>query len=383
MAAATEECSGVFVCDLPSGLSDYDLRKVFQHYGDIGSLEQVHDFSEEAVFVEYALPESAEEAQSMLNHASVREKTCRCLLASSLDTIRNTMDTGQRLVVENLDISMESRGLLDVCSLFGRVLDCKVELDEEDRSRRYGFAHFAEEAEAAKARKFMDGSQLGDSVVEVRPFESKDAALFTGCLYANRGQEKEKGTAEPAKAKGEAAPSDGQQAFASLHTHHLEVIAEVPEKLERLKTLTQLYNPNQEQQMIVIASSSNLQAIGKLMGEVFEEGDFETVSLSTSTEDRKEAIDAFETGNTFALLLASEIATRKDFEMNKKATVLVNFDFPNTFQAYLQRISKRADENTRTHGFFSPTIDKQLAVEVMSAMEDAGHEIPPALVELL
>ena len=52
-----------------------------------------------------------------------------------------------------------------------------------------------------------------------------------------------------------------------------------------------------------------------------------------STHECQEAIEGFETGNTFALLLASDVATRHDFELKKKAAVLVNFDFPPTIQA--------------------------------------------------
>jgi len=387
-AAKDAACAAVFVCDLASGLTDDDLRRVFQHYGEIVTLEQFTDFSEAAAFVEYAAPESAEEAQSMLNHALLRHKTCRCLFANSVDVIRQTMDSGQRLVVENLDRSVQSQGLQDLFGLFGQILDCKVELDEEDNSRGFGFAHFAVDAEAAKARSFMDGMQIGDTLVEVRPFETKDAALFTGVFYASSSGSASARLADPvavdlAKDLDDAATGDVQQVFQSLQTHHLEVIETIEGKLERLKVLTELYNPNQEQQMIIIANSSNLPAIGKVLGEVFEEGDFETVSFATSKDDRKDAIEGFDTGNLFALILGSDVATRADFELKKKSAVLVNFDMPSTHQTYLDRVFKRADGNTRAHGFFLPGVDNKLAMPLMAVMEEAGHEIPPGLVELL
>lgn len=387
--AGAAECSALYVCDLASGISDDDVRQLFRHYGEIVSIEQVEDCNEPAAFVDYANISSAQEAHAMLNFALVRQKTCRCLPTSSVGVIRNTMDSGQRLVVESLDPAIESRGLFDVCSAFGQVLDCKVELDEEDRSRGYGFAHFAVEDEAAKARAFLDGAKIGASEIEVRAYEPKDAVLFTGCSYGGSTRIGESDTPDAPKETGEsgdaAAGRDRQyaEAFKDLQTHHLEVLDEMQGKLARLKDLTDIYTPNQEQQMIVIANSSNLPAITKLMGEVFEEGDFETVAFAASPEARQAAIEGFETGNVFAMVLASDIASRQEFELKKKAAILVNFDFPSNLQAYYQRVYTKGNRSTRVHGFFSPSIDKQLAVPLMADLEDGGHEIPPCLVEML
>mmetsp|Transcript_154125 Transcript_154125/g.295734 ORF Transcript_154125/g.295734 Transcript_154125/m.295734 type:complete len:468 (+) Transcript_154125:29-1432(+) len=430
--------SSVFICDLAPGLTEEELSGLFGNYGEILHLRPVHDFSEEAAFVEFEQAESAREANSMLNHACLRGKVCRCLPVSALEVIWQTMDTGQRLVVENLDSSIESRGLNDVCGLFGQILDCKVELDEEERSRGYGFVHFSSKDEASKAVTFMDGMQIGEMVVEVRAFEAKDAALFTGCLYAgvasssssaapatsteaagNAAEAKEADVEEaaagdePADEEKEEVPAEQMQAdgpeqrqrmtvpaeqrqadgperkqrmmlenFQSLSVHHLEVIQDLKMKLERLKQLVELYSPNQEQQMVVIASTAHIPDIASLLDEICEPGDYEAVSINTSKNERKEVIDAYATGNTFILVMAGDVATRRDFELEKSPSVLVNFDFPNTLQAYLYRIYKRADNSTRVHSFFASEPDQHIAVPLMTVMEEAGHEIPPALLEL-
>lgn len=388
-SAGAAEGFEVFVCDLAAGLSEETLRQTLRNYGDIVSLKQINAPNDDAALVGFASQESAEEAQSMLNHAILRHKTCRCLLSSSVDVIRQTMETGQRLVVENLDPAIESRGLLDVCELFGQILDCKVELDEEDRSRGYGFAHFAVQEEASHAKTFMDGSKIGESVIEVRRFEAKDLAMFTGCIYpgGEAAASAEGAAAEVSKeaddADGEGSDSRGKQILESLQAHHVEVIEDISGKLERLKDLTKLYNPNQEQQMVVIAESANLEPIGKLMGEIVGDADFESVSFSTSDVDRKEAFEGFETGNTFVLLLAGDVASRQDFDVSKKAAVLINFDLPGSFQAYHRRMQKRADVGTRAHSFFLPESDHKLAVPLMQILEEAGQEIPQGLIDCM
>merc|ERR1739848_135647 len=103
----------------------------------------------------------------MLHFASVRGKPCRCLSAGVIGRIRQTMETGNRLYVESLDPEMQSQGLWETCSLFGSVLDCKVELDEDERSRCYGFVHFAQKEDAKKALTFMNGVQIGSCAIEL------------------------------------------------------------------------------------------------------------------------------------------------------------------------------------------------------------------------
>lgn len=414
--------SSVFICDLVPGLTEDELSELFANYGAILHLRPVHDFSEEAAFVEYEQAASAREAISMLNHACLRGKTCRCLPVSALEVIWQTMDTGHRLVVESLDASIESRGLNDVCGLWGNVLDCKVELDEEEHSRGYGFVHFSSASEASKAIHFMDGMQIGEMCMEVRLFEAKDVALFTGCLYAgvtsssssavqatsteaacnaaeveeaNEADELQAAAIDPPadeekEASEEQVQADGAEQrqrmmlenFQSLSVHHLEVIQDLKMKLERLKQLVELYSPNQEQQMVVIAGTVHIPDIATLLDEICEPGDYEAVSVATCKDARKEVIDGYATGNTFILVMAGDVATRRDFELSKSPSVLVNFDFPNTLQAYLYRIYKRAGDSTRVHSFFASEPDQHIAVPLMTVMEEAGHEIPPALVEL-
>eukprot|EP00971_Amphidinium_carterae_P086471 1711227-Amphidinium_carterae.1 len=45
--------------------------------------------------------------------------------------MRSPSASKMRLTFEELDMAITSTALEDICSLFGRVLDCKVEKDEE------------------------------------------------------------------------------------------------------------------------------------------------------------------------------------------------------------------------------------------------------------
>jgi len=179
--ASDSDCTCLFVYDLPE-LTETQLRLVFGHHGEIVSAYMKGDRAE----VEFSTCQAAFEAQRIVNLAAVRGKTCRCLLSSAVALIEKTMSGGHRLIVEHLDIAVESQGLWDMCGLFGHVLDCKVELDVREKSCAVGFVHFAHKNEAEKACAFMHNMQIGGLLIELRPFESKDLALFTGCNYSTQ-----------------------------------------------------------------------------------------------------------------------------------------------------------------------------------------------------
>merc|ERR1712060_575095 len=98
--------------------------------------------------------------------------------------------------------SLESRGLHGACSLFGHVLDCKIQHTgaKEEVSSCVGFVHYAAKEEAEKAMGILNGMQIGETQVEVRQFKYKDTQQFTGSHYSthvNRELSAETGGAMP------------------------------------------------------------------------------------------------------------------------------------------------------------------------------------------
>lgn len=168
-------------------LEEQDVRKLFRFYGEIAGLEHIDEVSGGSAVINYATPEAAEEAVSMVHLGSIRGKTARCLLMGSVQAIWKTLHSGCRLHLEGIDLAIESQGLEDVFSLFGTVLDCKVQTDAEGKSTGYGFAHFLHKEEAAKALSTLSGMHIGNSTIKVRLAEPKDLELFTGCLYSLTG----------------------------------------------------------------------------------------------------------------------------------------------------------------------------------------------------
>ncbi|CAK0868990.1 unnamed protein product, partial [Prorocentrum cordatum] len=175
----------VFVCDLAPSVNeqDLDLRQLFGLYGTVVVLQQADAEPERSWLVEYTAPEAAADAKGTISGAMVRGRMARAMLGSTLE-IGGTMVSGRRLVIENLDTKIESQGFDDLCALFGEVLDSKLELDAGGLSKGYGFAHFATDEDAARAKETLEDMTIGESAVRVRPFTWDDASRFTGTAYA-------------------------------------------------------------------------------------------------------------------------------------------------------------------------------------------------------
>lgn len=396
---ATHHGTSVYLCDLLAGIPEHELGELLSIFGKITDVARVDTLGEEALLVEYSRPEEAEEAQSMLNRAALRGKTCRCMFASAVKFIHQTMvDAGVRLVIENLDPRILSRGLWEVCCLFGEVLDCKVEMDEDERSRCVGFVHYANREDAAKVMTFIEGMRIGQSAVNVRHFEEGDLALFTGCAYALPPEGKDgdefgmgvaaalAGCASGEQATASLAPAERERQvvehFRSLQNYNISMLSTTASKSTRLKELLRQYDPNHERQMVVIARSENVQAVSKVLGELFDAPDFACLTRETGTKDRETFISEFETGNLFVLVVALDCCLRKDFGASKVAAYVVDFDLPSTVRLLLYSIFRRAKVDCHVHSFFSPMDDSKLAGTLLDALEAAGHEIPPSLTDL-
>lgn len=98
----------------------------------------------------------------------------------------------QFLKVQNLDKSIDHKGLHDTFSTYGNILSCKIATDSSGQSKGYGFVQYDSEEGAQKAIEQLNGMLINDKQVFVGPFLPKqerelveDRLKFTNVYVKN------------------------------------------------------------------------------------------------------------------------------------------------------------------------------------------------------
>jgi polyadenylate-binding protein len=85
---------------------------------------------------------------------------------SQRDPAKRKTGTGN-IFIKNLDKSITAAQLHDTFSAFGKILSCKVELDNNGTSKGYGFVHYETQEDADQAVAKVNGMKIADKIVYV------------------------------------------------------------------------------------------------------------------------------------------------------------------------------------------------------------------------
>jgi polyadenylate-binding protein len=77
------------------------------------------------------------------------------------------------IFIKNLDKDIDHKTLHDTFQQFGQILSCKIELDEKNESKGYGYIQFATQEAAEKAVAKVNGMMISGKKVFVGPFVTK------------------------------------------------------------------------------------------------------------------------------------------------------------------------------------------------------------------
>jgi polyadenylate-binding protein len=107
-----------------------------------------------------------------LNFTDISGKQCR-IMWSQRDPALRKSGLGNTFI-KNLDPNLDNKSMMDIFSVFGNILSCKVTTDSEGRSKGYGYVHFDTTEAAKKAIERYDEQLLGSQVVRVQFFQRKE-----------------------------------------------------------------------------------------------------------------------------------------------------------------------------------------------------------------
>ncbi|XP_055337187.1 polyadenylate-binding protein 4-like [Paramacrobiotus metropolitanus] len=174
--------TNVFIKDFGEDVDNGRLWNLFKQFGNVSSHTVIKDengHSRGYGFVEFQMPESAEQAVNEMNGTEVSGKVITVARAQSrserqhIRMMKKLDESRHTLYVKNLEDSVDDEGLRKMFEEFGTVTSAQVAKDT-GRSRGFGFVSFASVDAARKAEQEMQGKVFGNKALSIAPALDKE-----------------------------------------------------------------------------------------------------------------------------------------------------------------------------------------------------------------
>eukprot|EP01103_Thecamoeba_quadrilineata_P020966 TRINITY_DN929_c0_g1_i4.p1 TRINITY_DN929_c0_g1~~TRINITY_DN929_c0_g1_i4.p1 ORF type:complete len:521 (+),score=88.96 TRINITY_DN929_c0_g1_i4:221-1783(+) len=173
--------ASLYVGNLSSDISESSLYEIFSQVGLISSIRVCRDAltrrSLGYAYVNYHNPLDASEALERFNNNSIMGKPCRIMYSQRDPSLRKS-GIGN-IFIKNLNKSIDHKSLFDTFSTFGNILSCKIALDDQGKSKGYGFVQFETQEMADRAIENVNGMMLMDKQVFVGKYIPRKERIKT------------------------------------------------------------------------------------------------------------------------------------------------------------------------------------------------------------
>jgi len=173
--SSSHNSASLYVGELSPDVTEANLFEIFNQIGAVASIRVCRDAitrrSLGYAYVNFHNLADAERAMDTMNNSSVKGKPCRIMWSQRDPSIRKSGKGN--IFIKNLDKTIDHKALYDTFSQFGQILSCKIELDDGNSSRGYGYIQFIAQDSADKAVTKVNGMILAGKKVYVGPFVSR------------------------------------------------------------------------------------------------------------------------------------------------------------------------------------------------------------------
>lgn len=188
--------ASLYVGDLHPLVTESMLYATFSNIGHVLSARVCRDVARQSSlgygYVNFENPKDAERALETLIYENLMGRQIRIMWCVRDPSLRKS---GRgNIFIKNLEKNIGQKDLYDTFSQFGKILSCKIAIDDQGNSKGYGFIHFEDENCAKNAIEAVNGKMINERLVYVGPFiprnQRKTATgkpKFNNCYVKNFG----------------------------------------------------------------------------------------------------------------------------------------------------------------------------------------------------
>jgi len=183
VSTPSQDAKSLYIGDLENDVTEAQLFELFSAVSFVKSVKICLQKQTKKPlgygYINFYQREEAEKALKELNFTKINDRKCRLMFKDPVASQINSREDVAKcnLVVKNLDKDVDSKYLHDTFSLLGKIISCKVGTDDENESLGYGFVHFANEEDAEKAIKTLNGITLLSKPIKIEKYHTSDELL--------------------------------------------------------------------------------------------------------------------------------------------------------------------------------------------------------------